>query len=162
MLASRLVASDRSMLTWFYTVGLLPPGYWATRNVPPPICSGLISPDVVPLRAARAPNDSFGLLKPEYVRYDVTLARDEARADWWRLKANKTPGPTSASHVGGDAVSPEPGNNCGLNLDSRSRVKTQPLNSVISLRSQPSCLLLACRHLSQEMFYISTHVYTPL
>lgn len=33
---------------------------------------------------------------------------------------------------GWDAVPPEPGNNCGLNLDAASRMKTQPLSSVIS------------------------------
>lgn len=63
---------------------------------------------------------------------------------------------------GWDAGPPEPGSNCGLNLDATSRMKTSPLLFLtLVLAARRICLSLALSHLRQENFYISIHVYPP-
>lgn len=58
------------------------------------------------------------------------------RGPGWLMAAQSEWDPWSrvCFSCGWDAVSPEPGNNCGLNLDATSRMKTQPLDSVIWFR----------------------------
>lgn len=123
-------ASDPGMQTWFYTVGLLPLGIeqlgmffiqsaetWLVLTCCDSHCQRTKwLPWLVKIRIGMPWCNAGRGRGPSWL-----MATQTEWDPWSRV----------CFTCGWDAVSPEPGNNCGLNLDATSRMKTQPLSSVI-------------------------------
>lgn len=134
MFAVGLNASDPSMQTWFYTVGLLPRGIEQLWMFFLKSVRSWLVPTWYSSRCQRT----------EWLPW---LGKIRIGMSWCNAGRGRSPSWLMATRTewdlwsrvcfacGWDAVSPEPGNNCGLNLDPTSRMKTQPLSSVISFSS---------------------------
>lgn len=86
------------------------------------------------------------------------------RAPCWLMATQTERDPWSrvCFTCGWDAVCSGPGNNCGLNLDDTSRMKTQPLSSVISLSSVAHLFVVSWQPPSPRKSFTSLSMFIQL